>query len=160
MCDIYSKAERVVSWLGEAADDSDLVFPMCQRLFDSNSDGLADGTIPVDTEGVWNRASLTKQAWRGGKKVSKAGGGQCREIQCHEWNHMSKPILEASGSVTGESTKTSTEVQPIESVEADKTNDLDASNDEVLALTRMASRLNFERMWYVTKRYTLSPQNN
>jgi hypothetical protein len=73
---------------------------------------------------------------------------------------MSKPILEASGSVTGESTKTSTEVQPIESVEADKTNDLDASNDEVLALTRMASRLNFERMWYVTKRYTLSPQNN
>ena len=64
MCDIYRNAERVVSWLGEAADNSDLVLPLCVRLFEAKGDGLADGTIPIDIEAIFVRKHPTTRTLR------------------------------------------------------------------------------------------------
>jgi hypothetical protein len=40
MCEIYQRAERVVCWLGEDAENSELVFPMCTRLTEEHAGEL------------------------------------------------------------------------------------------------------------------------
>jgi hypothetical protein len=40
MSELYQRAERVVCWLGEDAEDSELVFPLCTRLIEEHSGEL------------------------------------------------------------------------------------------------------------------------
>ncbi|KAH8123819.1 HET-domain-containing protein [Trichoderma asperelloides] len=68
MKDIYRMAHAVVIWLGEADADSDLVFPLCEKMTESRLDLLKDLESGLDVVMGPNRKQILEKMMRDAKK--------------------------------------------------------------------------------------------
>lgn len=104
---IYQQAERVLVWLGPAADESDMVFPLCERLVlqatidgqdggeDDDSDSDSDGTPLAPGEATAVSALLSRPWWRRVWVVQEFCLAQSITFMCGA-NSLEWDILEAA----------------------------------------------------------------
>ncbi|KAK2603546.1 hypothetical protein QQS21_004315, partial [Conoideocrella luteorostrata] len=141
MRQIYQRANRVVIWLGDGDGDSDLVFPLCERLIASNQDLLADNNFELDNpEILWGprRQEILKQrldrSRRRGAETESDGSqrpdDEDIDIKDPKLTSIITDGQKSNGTISG-----------------DKYVENEVSSEEATALLRLISRPWFTRCW-------------
>lgn len=122
MREVYRRASRVLVWLGDGTPDSDLVFPLCERMVEHRIDLLRDGGIDVNSsEVLWgaNRKKILQE---------KLALARRRAAEAQDDN------------TDNQGTNQADDVN-------DEAKDIEATGDESAAFLRLLSRPWFSRCW-------------
>ncbi|KAK1241087.1 hypothetical protein MKX08_001061 [Trichoderma sp. CBMAI-0020] len=138
MKDIYRMANTVVIWLGEADADSDLVFPLCEKMIETRLDLLMDLDPGLDVVMGPNREEMLEKIMRDAKKrnaekvMEEAKLENVSEIISHD---------ASSGLQTSEADG------PVADAAEEEVDVSDASDEEISAFLRLIARPWFTRCW-------------
>lgn len=138
MKDIYRMAHAVVIWLGEADADSDLVFPLCEKMTESRLDLLKDLESGLDVVMGPNRKQILEKMMRDAKKRNAE-----KEREAANLESVSDTASNVASKVDGPS-----EVDGTIANTGDEEVDVsDASDEEISAFMRLIARPWFTRCW-------------
>lgn len=142
MPNIYRSASRVLVWLGSADVDSDLVFPLCERMVQDGYELLTDRTIGKNhDELLWgaNRRQLTNQKLAEGRRRRAAAESQSQ--QSNSMDGENGAGITASNIAAPEQPDTASTI-------ADDAHEMPvATSEEASAFLKLLSRPWFTRCW-------------
>ncbi|KAK4072005.1 hypothetical protein Trihar35433_4069 [Trichoderma harzianum] len=142
MKDIYRKARHVVVWLGSAEEDSDLVFPLCERMVEKRLDLLEFDEFTLGNEDIYgpNKKELIK------KRLAAA---QKRRELAESTTGIGEANGDAaiSGTIAQSLAATDKQVDATDGTEED--DESDATSEEITAFFRLLSRPWFSRCWVI-----------
>ncbi|KAH8645843.1 heterokaryon incompatibility protein-domain-containing protein [Xylariales sp. PMI_506] len=136
MRSIYRSASKVVVWLGEDADDSDLVFPLCQRMYQHRNGLLND----MDDSLLWGHDRKTRLKQKLDQyrlKLTDEAGGRA-ELEEGLMHQDSQPQRQPRNEDDGEQRQPDTQ-----------SSDSDVTDIESHALSGLLQRPWFQRCWVV-----------
>lgn len=138
MKDIYRMANTVVIWLGEADADSDLVFPLCEKMIETRLDLLKDLESGLDVVMGPNRTEILEKMMRDAKRrnADKAREEAKPEDVSDTASNDASPDPQAP-EVDG----------PIVDAADEEVDVSDASDEEISAFLRLIARPWFTRCW-------------
>ncbi|KAF3070244.1 hypothetical protein CFAM422_006775 [Trichoderma lentiforme] len=140
MKDIYRKARLVVIWLGDADEDSDLVFPLCERMIEKRLALLQLDDHTLENEDVYgpNKKKLINQRLAAAKRR--------RELA-----KSATDVGEASSDIAIPGTTVQSPAASDKQVDATDDAEVDdesaATSEEITAFFRLLSRPWFSRCW-------------
>lgn len=135
MKDIYRMASIVVIWLGEADADSDLVFPLCEKMIESRLDLMKDLKSGLDIVMGPNRQQVLEKMM---KDAKKRNAEKARE----------EAKLEHVSDVASDIASPGPQTSEVDADAADEEVDVsDASDEEISAFMRLITRPWFTRCW-------------
>lgn len=133
---IYRIASAVIVWLGDADADSDLVFPLCEKMAETRLDLVRD----LKPQAIWSpdREKLLKESLAKAKKRKAKTEQEAVETShpstVSDVANPSAQVSEGDGSLNDD-------------VADDEVDVSDASDEEVSAFLRLIARPWFTRCW-------------
>ncbi|KAL7924575.1 heterokaryon incompatibility domain-containing protein [Trichoderma austrokoningii] len=140
MKDVYRMASTVVVWLGEADADSDLVFPLCEKMIRTRFDLLKDLGSGLDIVMGPNRQQVLEKMLRDAKERKAEKAREEEEAKLESVSNTASDDA-SPGPQTSELTNSVTEVAD------DEVDASDASDEEISAFLRLIARPWFTRCW-------------
>jgi hypothetical protein len=142
MKDIYRMASAVVIWLGEADANSDLVFPLCEKMIETRLDLLRDMHSGLDIVMGPNRKEILEKMLRDAKKRNAEKAREEAKLErdsdasCDDDN-PDPQTSEVDGPVDG----------PVADAADEEVDVSDASDEEISAFLQLIARPWFSRCW-------------
>ncbi|KAL7932889.1 heterokaryon incompatibility protein domain-containing protein [Trichoderma chlorosporum] len=133
---IYRLAERVVVWLGDGEAGSNLVFPLCEKMFKERSSALRDLRANTDILLGPDRETFMKQKLIEAKKRAKEAEDEDDESQENTNSDSVKPNSQDSKEDDNTAVDEGIDVS-------------DPSDEEISALLQLLARPWFYRSWIV-----------
>lgn len=138
MKDIYRMATVVVIWLGDADADSDLVFPLCEKMVENRFDPLKDLISRLDIIMGPDREQILEKTM---KEAKKRNAEKARE----------EARLASASNTASDAANPSPKTSEVDGTIADATDEevdvSDASDEEISAFLRLIDRPWFTRCW-------------
>ncbi|UKZ66123.1 uncharacterized protein TrAtP1_007304 [Trichoderma atroviride] len=138
MKDIYRMASLVVIWLGEADADSDLVFPLCEKMIETRLDLLKDLDSGLDVVMGPNRKEVLEKMMRDAKKRNAEKAREEAKLE-----NVSETASD-DASLALQTPEVDDHVADAGDEEVDVS---DASDEEISAFLRLIARPWFTRCW-------------
>ncbi|KAL6903965.1 heterokaryon incompatibility domain-containing protein [Trichoderma evansii] len=138
MKDIYRMASAVVIWLGEADADSDLVFPLCEKMVETRLDMLRDLDSGLDVVMGPNRKQILEKMMKDAKK---------RKVEKEREEAKPESASDTASDAAGPDPQTSEADGPVADAEDEEVDVSDASDEEISAFFRLITRPWFTRCW-------------
>ncbi|KAL7893156.1 heterokaryon incompatibility domain-containing protein [Trichoderma sp. SZMC 28014] len=144
MKDIYRMASLVVIWLGEADSDSDLVFPLCEKMIETRLDLLRDLKSGLDVVMGPNRKEVLEKMMRDAKKRN---ADKAREEAKLESVSGTDSDDASPGPQTPEADGPVANAADAADAADEEVDVSDASDEEISAFLRLIARPWFTRCW-------------
>jgi hypothetical protein len=139
MREIYRTAGGVLIWLGDADADSDLVFPLCEKMAEGRLDLLRDFGSGLDVVMGPDRErilkeKLTEARRRNAEKKLEDAKDESLSNTTSDVANPSSQVSEGEGGISAEAVEEEVDVS-------------DASDEEISAFLRLIARPWFTRCW-------------
>lgn len=138
MKDIYRMANTVVIWLGEADVDSDLVFPLCEKMIETRLDLLKDLESGLDVVMGPNRKEVLEKMMRDAKKRNAEKAREEAKLE---------NVSDTASDNASPGPQTPEIDDPVADAADEEIDVSDASDEEISAFLRLIARPWFTRCW-------------
>ncbi|KAM0453621.1 hypothetical protein ACHAPV_008955 [Trichoderma viride] len=138
MKDIYRMASTVVIWLGEADVDSDLVFPLCEKMIETRLDLLKDLESGLDVVMGPNRKEVFEKMMRDAKKRNAEKAREEAKLE---------NVSDTASDNASPGPQTPEIDDPVADAADEEVDVSDASDEEISAFLRLIARPWFTRCW-------------
>ncbi|KAK4078338.1 uncharacterized protein Triagg1_3354 [Trichoderma aggressivum f. europaeum] len=140
MKDIYRKARHVVIWLGAADEDSDLVFPLCERMVEKRLGLLEFDDLSQGHNDVYgpNKKKLMNQRLAAAKR---------RRALAKITTGIGEASSDAAVSGTTAQSPSASDKQVDATDDTEEDDESAATSEEITAFFRLLSRPWFSRCW-------------